>query len=128
MTDLTLEFFCLFEFGICCFQLLYYLLYVKHKRQLRQLEAKFTIGSGASVFEQNCAGYHLTQREVEIALLISQGTQYKYIANALFISLDTVKSHVKNIFKKVGVNDKTELVYKLLQEHSPGESHNHLNR
>lgn len=60
--------------------------------------------------------YGLTKREVGITLLISQGKQYKYIADDLFISLDTVKSHVKNIFRKVQVNDKTELVYKLLQE------------
>lgn len=81
-----------------------------------QLEAKYTIGSGASVFECNCAFYGLTKREVEIVVMISQGKQYKYIGFELFISLDTVKSHVKNIFKKVEVNDKTELVYKLNQE------------
>lgn len=81
-----------------------------------QLEAKYTVGSGASVFEHNCVFYGLTKREVEIALRISQGKQYKYIADELFISLDTVKSHVKNIFRKVDVNDKTELVYKLIQE------------
>lgn len=81
-----------------------------------QLEAKYTVGSGASVFECNCVIYGLTKREVEITLLISQGKQYKYIADDLFISLDTVKSHVKNTFKKVEVNDKTELVYKLNQE------------
>lgn len=81
-----------------------------------QLEAKYTVGSGASVFECNCVFYGLTKREVEITLLISQGKQYKYIADDLFISLDTVKSHVKNIFKKVEVNDKTELVYRLNQE------------
>lgn len=81
-----------------------------------QLEAKYTVGSGASVFECNCAFYGLTKREVEITLLISQGKQYKYIGYDLFISLDTVKSHVKNIFRKVEVNDKTELVYKLNQE------------
>lgn len=81
-----------------------------------QLEAKYTAGSSASVFECNCAFYGLTKREVEIAVRISQGKQYKYIADELFISTDTVKSHVKNIFRKVEVNDKTELVYKLLQE------------
>ncbi|WP_316794195.1 response regulator transcription factor [Pedobacter frigoris] len=81
-----------------------------------QLEAKYTIGSGASVFEYNCVFYGLTKREVEIVVMISQGKQYKYIGFELFISLDTVKSHVKNVFKKVGVNDKTELVYKLNQE------------
>lgn len=80
-----------------------------------KLHAVYIAGVGASIFEQNCAVYGLTAREAEISLLISQGMQYKYIADQLFISLDTVKSHVKNIFKKVGVNDKTELVYKLSQ-------------
>lgn len=81
-----------------------------------QLEAKYTLGSGASVFECNCVFYGLTKREAEIAVRISQGKQYKYIGFDLFISTDTVKSHVKNIFRKVEVNDKTELVYKLNQE------------
>lgn len=85
-----------------------------------QLEAKYTIGSGASVFEYNCVFYGLIKREVEIVVMISQGKQYKYIGFELFISLDTVKSHVKNIFKKVEVNDKTELVYKLGQESEKG--------
>ncbi|WP_245235112.1 response regulator transcription factor [Pedobacter borealis] len=80
-----------------------------------QLNAIYIAGVGASIFEHNCAVYSLTARETEISLLISQGMQYKFIADELFISLDTVKSHVKNIFKKVGVNDKTELVYKLGQ-------------
>ena len=81
----------------------------------QQLAAIYVSGVGASIFEHNCAVYGLTARETEISLLISQGMQYKYIADKLYISLDTVKSHVKNIFKKVEVNDKTELVYKLSQ-------------
>jgi len=80
-----------------------------------QLSAIYVVGVGASIFEHNCALYGLTARETEISLLISKGMQYKYIADELFVSLDTVKSHVKNVFKKVGVNDKTELVYKLSQ-------------
>lgn len=54
-------------------------------------------------------------RETEIAVKINQ-RQNKYIADELFISLDTVKIHVKNIFWKVEVNDKKELMYKLLEE------------
>ncbi len=54
-------------------------------------------------------------RETEIAVKINQ-RQNKYIADELFISLDTVKIHVKNIFSKVEVNDKKELMYKLLEE------------
>lgn len=37
-----------------------------------------------------------------ITPLISQGRQYKYISDDLFISLDTVKRHVKNILKSRG--------------------------
>lgn len=76
-------------------------------------ERVFTASNVESIFENNCVLYGLTKREVEIVLLNSQGKQYKYIADELFISLDTVKSQGKNIFKKVEVNDKTELVYKL---------------
>lgn len=60
--------------------------------------------------------FRLTARETRISLLISQGMQDQYIADQLFISLDKVKSYGGNIFKKVGMNDKMELVYKLGQE------------
>ena len=79
----------------------------------QQLEAKCILGRVTQVIDGNCERFGLSKREREIALLIAQGKQYKFIADELFISVETVKTHVKNIFKKVEVSDKTELVFNL---------------
>lgn len=50
----------------------------------------------------------LTKREIEVLALITQGLLNKEIAQKLFISEKTVKNHVSNIFKKIGVNDRTQ--------------------
>lgn len=50
----------------------------------------------------------LTKREIEVLILITQGLLNKEIAQKLYISEKTVKNHVSNIFKKIGVNDRTQ--------------------
>lgn len=57
--------------------------------------------------------YDLTKREVEVYNLISKGLSNKEIADKLFISSHTVKSHIDNIFKKVGVNNRTSIIAKV---------------
>ncbi|ROH92294.1 DNA-binding response regulator [Chryseobacterium cucumeris] len=54
----------------------------------------------------------LTEREKEILELLSQGLLYKEIADQKFISIDTVKKHVGNIYRKLHVNNKVEAVNK----------------
>ncbi len=54
----------------------------------------------------------LTEREKEILELLSQGLLYKEIADKKFISIDTVKKHVGNIYRKLHVNNKVEAVNK----------------
>jgi DNA-binding CsgD family transcriptional regulator len=59
----------------------------------------------------------LSEREKEIAQLISQGTTNKEIAAHLFIAENTVKVHVKNILKKLELKNRQQLaVYTVLQE------------
>ena len=53
---------------------------------------------------------YLTQREEEVLELLTQGVTYKGVANQLFISETTVKTHVNNIFQKLQVNDRTQAV------------------
>lgn len=55
-------------------------------------------------------GEQLTEREVEILLLLADGKDNQAIADALFISPNTVRTHLQNIFSKLGVHSKLEAV------------------
>ncbi|WRP08767.1 response regulator transcription factor [Rossellomorea aquimaris] len=52
----------------------------------------------------------LTNRELEILLLMTHGKTNQEIADELFIALKTVKTHVSNILSKLGVQDRTQAV------------------
>lgn len=52
----------------------------------------------------------LTERELEILLLIAGGKQNQEIADELFIALKTVKTHVSNMLSKLQVTDRTQAV------------------
>ncbi len=59
--------------------------------------------------------FNLTPREVEILEWLVRGNSYKMIADKSFISIDTVKKHLQNIYHKLHVNCGTEAVAKALQ-------------
>jgi DNA-binding NarL/FixJ family response regulator len=54
----------------------------------------------------------LTPREIEIVSLLQQGYTYKKVAETAFISVDTVKFHNRNIYGKLQVNSRSELMLK----------------
>lgn len=58
----------------------------------------------------NLTEYNITPREKEVILLLVKGLSYKAIADKLFISLPTVKTHATNIYQKLDVGNKMELV------------------
>jgi DNA-binding NarL/FixJ family response regulator len=57
----------------------------------------------------------LTERETEILRLLCKGMHYKEIADQLFVSGHTVRSHIKNIYQKLHVNSRAEMVEKALR-------------
>jgi DNA-binding NarL/FixJ family response regulator len=60
--------------------------------------------------------YNLSDREQEILKGLVSGFSYKLIANEYFISIDTVRSHIRHIYDKLHVNSKTEAVLKAINE------------
>lgn len=59
----------------------------------------------------------LTAREREVLMLIAQGKSNKEIADELFITLKTVKTHVSNILAKLQVEDRTQAAIYAFQHH-----------
>ncbi|MCB0686574.1 MAG: response regulator transcription factor [Saprospiraceae bacterium] len=61
--------------------------------------------------------YNLTAREMEVLTLLGKGFSSKMISSELFISFDTTRSHLKNIYHKLHVNCGKEAIAKALREH-----------
>ncbi|HEX3165701.1 MAG TPA: response regulator transcription factor [Chitinophagaceae bacterium] len=59
--------------------------------------------------------FNLSIREKEILKHLVEGLSYKMIADACFISLETVSGHIKNIYKKLQVHSKGEAVAKAIK-------------
>jgi two-component system nitrate/nitrite response regulator NarL len=64
------------------------------------------VGARLGLREQGAA---LSHREREIVVLVAQGFKNKEMAERMFISEQTVKNHLHNIFDKLGVSDRLEL-------------------
>jgi DNA-binding CsgD family transcriptional regulator len=60
--------------------------------------------------------YGLTTREQEILRLVLQGASNKDIERKLFISASTVRNHIYNIYQKLGVRNRLELVNQIAKD------------
>lgn len=65
-------------------------------------------GSGKS--NKSVSREPLTEQEEKVLVLLAEGLIYKEIAARLHISLDTVKFHMKNMYRKLGVNNRTKAI------------------
>jgi len=65
-------------------------------------------------------GLHLTKREAEIVSYIFRGHRNAEIADRLFISEGTVKNHLRSIYEKAQVKNRTGLIHKVLTLGQPG--------
>lgn len=58
----------------------------------------------------------LSQRETEVLRLLAKGMNYKEVAQELFLSPSTIKTHIKNIYSKMHVNSRAEAIYKAIKQ------------
>jgi len=63
--------------------------------------------------EQFYNQYNISEREREIIEALAQGKTNKEIAAELFISINTVKTHIKNIYRKLDIRNRVQLLHKI---------------
>lgn len=66
--------------------------------------------------DQKSEDYNLSEREKQVLQFLVNGYSYKMIASDMFISIDTVRSHIKKIYEKLHVNSKSEAVAKAFKD------------
>lgn len=60
--------------------------------------------------------FNLSEREKEILACLVKGMSYKLIADKCFISIDTVRGHIRSIYEKLHVHSKSEAVVKAIRK------------
>lgn len=58
----------------------------------------------------------LTDREHDVLLLIAKGLTYAEVSDALAVSINTVRAHMKNLFRKLAVTSRSEAVYEAMEK------------
>jgi DNA-binding NarL/FixJ family response regulator len=73
------------------------------------------IGAADAEYDQMLAAYPLTERELEVLQLIVEGCSNAIIAEKLYITVGTVKTHVRNILNKLCADDRTQAAVRALR-------------
>ena len=63
---------------------------------------------GVDPVDPSDVGATLTEREREVLALLAQGATNRQIASELYLSFDTIKTHVRKVFAKLGVTNRTQ--------------------
>jgi DNA-binding NarL/FixJ family response regulator len=74
------------------------------------------LAEGTEAEKQGCSGISLSEREIEVIKLISDGFSNKEIADQLFLSTHTVNTHRKNIMNKLGIKNTAGIVIYAFRE------------
>ena len=73
------------------------------------------INAADAEYDQMIAAYPLTERELEVLQLIVEGCSNALIAEKLYITVGTVKTHVRNILNKLCADDRTQAAVRALR-------------
>lgn len=125
-------------YGFSLAALIFLLKYLEYRMFVRDLSIEFYVGIVALMFtilgvwvgqrftrqkvvmvgpdfvlnENELLRLNISKREYEVFQLMAEGLSNKEIADKLFVSLNTIKTHTSNIFLKLEVNRRTQAVQK----------------
>jgi DNA-binding CsgD family transcriptional regulator len=85
------------------------------KKYFLRLYLQVSSENSARLLEVVAQDKQISKREREIMELILQGKSNKEIEGLLFISYNTVKNHIYNIYQKMGVNSRGQMIHAVLQ-------------
>ncbi|MBD2357848.1 response regulator transcription factor [Tolypothrix sp. FACHB-123] len=86
------------------------------KQDLVSLDTKNLLNTSASgEIQEHIDPYTLTERELEVLQLIVEGCSNAVIAERLYITVGTVKTHVRNILNKLCADDRTQAAVRALR-------------
>lgn len=95
-------------------------LYGKDVNQIKQIDFSKALNNYSSNKTQTKTGtvpiVPLSERELEVLKLIVDGKSNQEIANKIFVTLPTVKTHVRNILNKLSVDDRTQAAVRAMRE------------
>lgn len=84
----------------------------KPKEKIVVIEKEVVVekNAGFTMNETELNRLNLSKRELEVLQLMAQGLSNQEIADQLFVSLSTVKTHANNLFDKMGVERRTQAI------------------
>lgn len=83
---------------------------IKLNYLVKQIESGFNL---QRIFSKNKPTIELTDREHELVHYLEKGFKNKEIAKILYVSENTIKKHLQNLYRKLDTGNRTELLYKL---------------
>ena len=100
--------------AILCFIAIFFTYGLKETRRI-SFETSATVSPKISL-EELMQSYKFTPRELEIVKLLLTGASLESIREALIISPDTLKTHLRNIYRKAGVRNRLEFTVKIMKD------------
>jgi NarL family two-component system response regulator LiaR len=82
------------------------------KPRVKVVQKEIYVNTPFSVNQKELESMNLSKRELEVLQLMSEGLSNKEIADRLFVSLSTIKTHSNNLFDKMNVERRTQAIDK----------------
>ncbi len=82
------------------------------KARVKVVQKEIYVNTPFSVNQKELESLNLSKRELEVLQLMSEGLSNKEIADRLFVSLSTIKTHSNNLFDKMNVERRTQAIDK----------------